>query len=270
MFMTSDMVARYGYLHRIPLGDEDEYPTAVGAGPGPGGDTAPAPATPLVTAAPTVPAVPAAAAANEPLRADVPIFGTESSPLPPGPAPALAQGEDTPTQAIAASPPAAAVLDPAVIAGMPAPDPAALADSLAAISVGATASSPMVPPAAMMTTPIPAAVAAVPVPAAEYTGTVPAAVAPLMTMPAAVMPPAQPVPVAMPAAVPNPAVLAGMPVPDPAVLAGMPYSMPQVPQAVFTMPPAQPAASPAAPQQQASPEQINLILLPPTDITIRA
>jgi len=252
----------YGYLHRIPLGDEDEYPTAVGAGPGPGGDTAPAPATPLVTAAPTVPAVPAAAAANEPLRADVPIFGTESSPLPPGPAPALAQGEDTPTQAIAASPPAAAV-----IAGMPAPDPAALADSLAAISVGAAASSPMVPPAAMMTTPIPAAVpvpaavAAVPAPAAEYTGTVPAAVAPLMTMPAAVMPPAQPLPVAMPAAVlnpavlagmpaPDPAVLAGMPVPDPAVLAGMPYSMPQVPQAVFTMPPAQPAASPAAPQQQ--------------------
>ena len=66
--------------------------------------------TPLLTGAPTVatpgvPGVPPLAAGvpgvTEPLRPDVPIFGTESSPLPPAPAPVLqpsAELKDTPHQ----------------------------------------------------------------------------------------------------------------------------------------------------------------------------
>ena len=228
----------YGYLHRIPV--EEEYPDPdVVSSPAAASTAVPPPAaaaaTPLIAAAPTV----VTPAANEPLRADVPIFGTDAAPAE-GACLAAVQ-EDTPTHPIASSPP---VLDPAVLAGMPPPDPAALAVSMSAMSMSPAANTTMLTstPHVMPVTPAhpipvlnPAVLAGMPAPDPAI----------LANMP-----------------VPNPAVLAGMPAPNPAVLAGMPATNPaaladpavlasfagagsniSTTQAMFTMP-----SSPAAQQ----------------------
>merc|ERR1719508_724544 len=197
----------YGYLHRIPTGDDYVAPIA----PAPATNipaTTSVPATPLTSATPTV----VTSTANQPLQPDVPIFGTAAAPevaTVASPAPSLS---DTPTQLIATSPPpdplstltpasfplppvtaTPNILDPTVLAGMPTPDPAVLAAS-----------------------------AVMPAPP---------------TLTPAVMP-------SMPAPVLNPTVFAGMPPPDPAVLAGMPvaapmmYSMPPQQGSNLTFPPA--------------------------------
>jgi len=213
----------YGYLHRIPV--EEEYPDPdVVSSPAAASTALPPPAaaaaTPLIAAAPTV----VTPAANEPLRADVPIFGTDAAPAE-GASPAAVQ-EDTPTHPIASSPP---VLDPAVLAGMPPPDPAALAVSMSpAANTTMLTSTPHVMPVT----------------------------------------PAHPIPVLNPAVLagmpaPDPAVLANMPATNPAALAGMPApnladpavlasfagagSNISTTQAMFTMP-----SSPAAQQVTSS------------------
>eukprot|EP00092_Neocalanus_flemingeri_P039291 GFUD01042777.1.p1 GENE.GFUD01042777.1~~GFUD01042777.1.p1 ORF type:complete len:459 (+),score=132.07 GFUD01042777.1:133-1509(+) len=201
----------YGYLHRIPTGDDYVAPTApVPAATTPADPSVPA--TPMMTATPTV----VTGTPNQPLQADVPIFGTQAAPevatptvFVPSPPPSLA---DTPTQLIATSPPpdplatlsptsfplppvtsTPHVLDPTVLAGMPAPDPAIMAANAM--------------PAPALNTPV------------------------VASMPAPVLNPA--VMAGMPAPVLDPTVMAGMPLPDPAVLAGqyvaapMMYSMPQ-------------------------------------------
>jgi len=267
----------YGYLHRIPLGDE-EYPL-----PSAAGDTAPPPSlpraaapavTPLPSAAPAVTplasAVPTVAtpAAGEPLRPDVPIFGTDQSPAAPVSTLTPDTGiTDTPTQVIARSPettapvpaiapvavapvatvPAVApVLDPAVMAGMPVPDPAALAASMASMNM---AGDSLMTPG--LNTSMPALTPNHPVPTPDITNIM----TPTMPVlnPAMTMPPATP---ALP--VLNPAVMAGMPPPDPAVLASMNYSLPaavqpgvQVPLTYNNVPTAQAIFTPSTqPQQQ--------------------
>ena len=224
----------YGYLHRIPIGDE-EYPAVNGeeavAAAMPAAPAAAA--TPLVTAAPTV----VTPAVNEPLKPDVPIFGTEASPAPAVTAGVIqptAELSDTPTQNIASSPPdltaVSPVLDPAVLAGMPAPDPAVLA--------GMPAPDPAVLAASLssmsMSTPVAGNVM---MPPMSVTPGVTPAVAGMPATP--VLPAGMPVVNPAAAAVPvlNPAVLAGMPVPDPAVLAGMPAPDPAL-LASFNMSPA--------------------------------
>merc|ERR1719342_375721 len=160
----------YGYLHRIPIGDE-EYPA-------PTGDQAPAVnvpvpsvapvATPLVTAAPTV----IMPSANEPLKPDVPIFGTEASAAPAAAPPVIQPSavlEDTPNQNIASSPPEVAtspntsILDPNVLAGMPPPDPFIIPS---AVSPAAPMAMPVLNPAVLagMPTPDPAVLAGMPAP----------------------------------------------------------------------------------------------------------
>lgn len=201
----------YGYLHRIP--NDEEYPA-----PPPVVEAATVASTPLVSAAPTV--VTPTIAPDQPLKPDVPIFGTEASPAPASlPPPSLV---DTPHEMIPASPPDS-VLDPAVMAGMPQPDPASLAASLASVMT----MSPV--PAPAITTPA-GTVPVSPVMAAS-TPANPLATAPLMT-PAPVGISAGPVSGVM-TSTPmagvtglDPAVLAGMPPPDPAVLAAMNFSMP--------------------------------------------
>ena len=235
----------YGYLHRIPT-DEDYPPTtAEEAVP----HHAPPPSTPLVSAAPTVvtsttPSLPP----DQPLKPDVPIFGTEASPAPPGlTSPTVAdqqQQADTPHQLIASSPPQP-VLDPAVMAGMPAPDPASLAASFATMmtpgdqNLVSPIQAPMVTPVvAPMVSPMPAPM----VSPAGLPVMTPAAPVPMMTpatyvemispasMPQMVQAPfassltSTPIVGGAPAL--DPAVLAGMPPPDPAVLASMNFSLP--------------------------------------------
>jgi len=253
----------YGYLHRIPLGDEEDYPDvpeSVSVA-----SERPAP-TPLVTGAPTVTTgapsgVSTDTGVTEPLRPDVPIFGTQASPLPPAPAPPLqpsADLKDTPHQEVSASP----ALDPSVLAGMPPPDPAALADSVAAMSIMAPSPVVSTMPLAPLVTPsniVPSPMAAAP---SNIMPTPEVATAPpiMMPMAAPLMAPSEPQVMAVSepqvmAPVLNPAILAGMPAPDPALLASMNLSMPQVPggvpmastQSLFTMP-AQPVA--AVPAQE--------------------
>ena len=89
-----------------------------------------------------------------------------------------------------------------MLAGMPPPDPAALADSIAAMSVAGNV-MPVIPAASLVTAP-----------------------SDLVTSPAAPLAAPSEPPVAAP--VLNPAVLAGMPPPDPALLASMNLTMPQV------------------------------------------
>ena len=170
---------------------------------------------------------------TEPLRPDVPIFGTQASPLPPAPAPPLhpsADLKDTPhqvnrrhfrvissytilSQEVSASP----ALDPSVLAGMPPPDPAALADSVSAMSI-MTPASPVTP----------ANIAPSPMAAPAPSNIMPTPdLAPGNLMPAAPQVMATPETQVM-APVLNPAILAGMPAPDPALLASMNLSMPQV------------------------------------------
>ena len=220
----------YGYLHRIPTGDDYVPPTSPAAPTAPAPVETPVAATPMMSAAPTV--VTTTSTTNQPLQPDVPIFGTAAAgePLQHVDVGAVASPNlsDTPTEMIATSPdplntlspttfplppvPAQAVLDPAVLAGMPTPDPAVLA--------GMPSQMPVAP----------AAVAGMPAP--QIVG---------MQAQAPVLNPS--VIASMPAPVLDPTVLAGMPAPDPAALAGMPvaapmmYSMP--PQAVnMNLPPA--------------------------------
>merc|ERR1712098_609555 len=162
-----------------------------------------------------------------------------------------------PNQNIASSPPDVAtvpnssILDPNVLAGMPPPDPAALAVSLSSMSMASPAVNVMpLPSSVLSSTPN---MMSMP-PAVPAPGLTPAA--PLV-MPQAVSPAA---PMAMP--VLNPAVIAGMPTPDPALLAsfnlgpqvsmpaaGMPGLTPA--QQLFTMPQMPPAGvSPVQQQQQ--------------------
>jgi len=223
----------YGYLHRIPTGDDYVPPTSPAAptapAPAPTSVETPVAATPMMSAAPTV--VTTSSTTNQPLQPDVPIFGTAAAgePLQHVDVGAVASPNlsDTPTEMIATSPdplntlspttfplppvPAQAVLDPAVLAGMPTPDPAVLAG---------------------MPSQMPAVAAVAGMPAPQIVG---------MQAQAPVLNPS--VIASMPAPVLDPTVLAGMPAPDPAALAGMPvaapmmYSMP--PQAVnMNLPPA--------------------------------
>jgi len=211
----------YGYLHRIPV--EEEYPdTDVVSSPAAASTAVPPPAaaaaTPLIAAAPTV----VTPAANEPLRADVPIFGTDAAPAE-GASPAAVQ-EDTPTHPIASSPP---VLDPAVLAGMPPPDPAALAVSMSAMSMSPAANTTMLTstPHVMPVTPAhpipvlnPAVLAGMPAPDPAILANMP------VPNPAVLA--GMPAPNLAGIAAPNPAVLAGMPATNPAALAGMPATNP--------------------------------------------
>jgi len=193
----------YGYLHRIPIGDEYVAPP-------PPSQQVPAtpsvqPATPMVTATPTIvsgqlvggQAQPQGGQAPSPLQPDVPIFGTASTPgLPPhtegaaggGPPPGTGTPPDcdTPVGLIASTPP---VMEP----------PLATMDSLG------------------QALPTPAFMAGLPA-------------APMAGLPAA---PLQ-APAALPAPVLDPVVLAGMPAPDPARLAGLPAA----PPGVYSLPPA--------------------------------
>jgi len=243
----------YGYLHRIPV--EEEYPDPdVVSSPAAASTAVPPPAaaaaTPLIAAAPTV----VTPAANEPLRADVPIFGTDAAPAE-GASPAAVQ-EDTPTHPIASSPP---VLDPAVLAGMPPPDPAALAVSMSAMSMSPAANTTMLTSTPHVIHPIPvlnpAVLAGMPAPDPAILANMP------VPNPAVLA--GMPAPNLAGIAAPNPAVLAGMPAPNPAVLAGMPAPNLADPavlasfagagsnigttQAMFTMP-----SSPAAQQVTSS------------------
>ena len=225
----------YGYLHRIPT--EEEYPAP------PPQEAPTAAPTPLVSAAPTVvtPTIPP----DQPLKPDVPIFGTEVTPAPASaPAPNLV---DTPHEMIPSSPPDT-VLDPAVMAGMPQPDPASLAASFATMMTPGASMASQVQAALTMTpagtnpvspviTPAPVPVALMSAPMVTPLGTSQAPV-PMMTSPLGVS--QAPVPVMAEAAVTSvmtstpmtgvtglePAVLAGMPPPDPALLASI--KLPQV------------------------------------------
>ena len=206
----------YGYLHRIPV--EEEYPDPdVVSSPAAASTAVPPPAaaaaTPLIAAAPTV----VTPAANEPLRADVPIFGTDAAPAE-GACPAAVQ-EDTPTHPIASSPP---VLDPAVLAGMPPPDPAALAVSMspAANTTMLTSTPHVMPVTPAHPIPVlnPAVLAGMPAPDPAILANMP------VPNPAVLA--GMPAPNLAGIAAPNPAVLAGMPAPNPAVLAGMPATNP--------------------------------------------
>jgi len=229
----------YGYLHRIPT-DED-FPLAE--------EAVNVASTPLVSAAPTVvtttnPTSPSLAP-DQPLKPDVPIFGTEASPALASP-PVGDQG-DTPHQLIASSPPQP-VLDPAVMAGMPAPDPASLAASFSTMMTSGEQNlvSPVAAPIAPMVSPVVAPMVT-PIQAPMVTPIQAPMVSPA---PIPVMTPASYAEMMSPAALPqtapasfasslltstpivggaaalDPAVLAGMPPPDPAVLASMNFSLP--------------------------------------------
>jgi len=224
----------YGYLHRIPTGDDYVPPTSPSAAPAPTSVETPAAAaaTPMMSAAPTV--VSTTSTTNQPLQPDVPIFGTAGAGEPTQyvevGAVASPNLSDTPTEMIPTSPdplntlspttlplppvPVQAVLDPTVLAGMPAPDPAVLAGMPSPVPVVAAVAAP----AAM-----PAAVPAVTGMAAPQLASMPAA-APVLN-PSVIA--------SMPAPVLDPTVLAGMPAPDPAVLAGMPVAAPMM----YSMPP---------------------------------
>jgi len=235
----------YGYLHRIPT-DEDFPPAA------PAEEAASVLATPLVSATPTV-MTPTSTTnpPDQPLKPDVPIFGTEASSVPTT-APSL---EDTPHQMIPSSPPEP-VLDPTVMAGMPQPDPATLAASFATMMtppVANMASPVMTPTTVPMMTPATVPMmtpATVPMMTPTTVPMMTPTTVPMMT-PAtiAMMTPVLPMMTPETAAgglispgpaVPlmahstpiagvtglDPAVLAGMPTPDPAVLATMNFSLP--------------------------------------------
>ena len=240
----------YGYLHRIPT--DEEYP------PAPAEEAVNVPSNPLVSAAPTMVTASPSLGPDQPLQPDVPIFGTEASPAPPGPAsvPLTEQG-DTPHQLIASSPPQP-VLDPAVMAGMPAPDPASLAASFSTMMTSgeqnlvSQAQAPMVSPVlppmlTPMQAPMVSPVQAPMVSPAPIPVMTPAAPVPMMTAaphvemisPASLPQMAQApfassltsTPIVGGAAALDPAVLAGMPPADPAVLASMNFSLPAAPAA---------------------------------------
>jgi len=216
----------YGYLHRIPTGDDYVAPTTPAAPTSsiPTMSTPVTPATPMTTATPTV----LTGTPTQPLQPDVPIFGTAAAPeVSPaeGPATTLV---DTPTQFIASPPPTQFIASPP-------PDPLNTLSPSTLPLPQVTSSTPnILDPTVMagMPTPDPAILAVMPAPVPSMQAPVPSMTAPVPIMPAA--PVVNPTVMAgMPVPVLDPSVLAGMPLPDPAVLAGMPvaapmmYSMPQ-------------------------------------------
>jgi len=127
----------YGYLHRIPMGDDYLTPAA------PPQVSSVSPPNSMTSATPTV-----VTGTYQPLQSGVPIFGTSASneaSIPTSP-PDFNLSPDTPTQLIATSPPPDPLstltpssfplppvttntsdVDPTVLVGIPAPDPAVLA-----------------------------------------------------------------------------------------------------------------------------------------------
>lgn len=196
----------YGYLHRIPTG-EDFVPASPVVPP-----AAALAATPLAGATPTVMSTPPI---NQPLQPDVPIFGTvaatdpllSSSPTTPP------NTCDTPSALIASTPP-----EPEVVSALqdlgpstlplppvdPAPAPSVEAPPALDPTVMAGIPPPAEPPAPFIPTPV-----------------IPAAVAPSVL---------------------DPTVMAGMPLPDPAHLAGLPVSSPG---GLYSLPPV-PTFNPAS------------------------
>jgi len=204
----------YGYLHRIPTGDDYIPPPSVPPSTQTAATIPQAPTeniNPLNSATTTVGSV----APNTPLQPDVPIFGTAANAVSASDVGSVTSPNlsDTPTELIASSPPdplstlgpsslplppvipSSVALDPTVLAGMP---PVAPVQEQA---VNVNMSSPS---------------ACIQANATEVTGAVvpqadPAVIASIPTAPTSVL---------------DPTVLAGMPAPDPAVLAGMPMAMP--------------------------------------------
>ena len=167
----------YGYLHRIPIGDDYPKSTTENMKPpvamvtSPTTPTAPpvAPTTnpsPRPTEmAPTTPAAPVAAAVvapevvvdvNKPLAANVPLFGTDviaSSAV------TSSQNSQAPSPILALSPETFPVPDPAVLAGMPSPPPpvqmftpTVVASSSPGMAAANSAAAAAVPAAAVPTT----------------------------------------------------------------------------------------------------------------------
>jgi len=202
----------YGYLHRIPTGDDyvAPPPPAAGSEKVTKSETV---ASPMATGTPTIingqlvssPAAPATPAPPTTLQADVPIFGTAATPA--GSGAQSPGGQDTPVGLIASTPPL--------------PDLPSL-DSLS------TALPDTASPALM------AGLPAAPLPTSPVVSCLPTApVAAPAPAPAPVSAPALP-PASAPAPVLDPVVLAGMPTPDPAVLAGLPAA----PPGLYSLPPA--------------------------------
>merc|ERR1712032_601498 len=194
----------YGYLHRIPTGDDYVAPP-----PPPAASEKVAKsenvASPMATGTPTIingqlvsnPAAPATPAPPTNLQADVPIFGTAATPA--GTGAQSPGGQDTPVGLIASTPPL--------------PDLPSM-DSLSTALPDAASPALMagLPAAPQATSPVISGLPTAPAPVAAYA-------------PAPVAAPALP-PASAPAPVLDPVVLAGMPTPDPAVLAGLPAAPP--------------------------------------------
>jgi len=154
----------YGYLHRIPVGDDDYPPQLAAADATPKAKVTTgleSPATATSAGQPTVPVVPQQAAVADPLKplpANVPIFGTNVAPpaasatatsLPPAePGSSIPSGNSSPLATATSSAPSPLntlspetfpVPDPAVLAGMPAPPPL-----LGSLGAGVTGIPPVV------------------------------------------------------------------------------------------------------------------------------
>merc|ERR1712210_315210 len=159
----------YGYLHRIPTGDDYVAPP-----PPPAGSEkvtkSETVASPMATGTPTIingqlvssPAAPATPAPPTTLQADVPIFGTAATPS--GSGTQSPGGQDTPVGLIASTPPVPdlpsmdslssalpGVGSPALAAGLPAaplpPSPVISGLPTAPAATAPVAPSPALPPA---------------------------------------------------------------------------------------------------------------------------
>jgi len=208
----------YGYLHRIPTGDDYVAPP-----PPPAGSEKMAKsenvASPMATGTPTIingqlvnspAAAPATPASATNLQADVPIFGTAATPAG-SVAPQSPGGQDTPVGLIASTPPL--------------PDLPSL-DSLSTALPDAASPAVM---AGLPAAPLPTSPVVSGLPTAPVTAPAPESAPVAALAPASALPPAS-----APAPVLDPVVLAGMPTPDPAVLAGLPAA----PPGLYNLPPA--------------------------------
>jgi len=198
----------YGYLHRIPTGDDyvaPPPPTASSEKVTKSENVA----SPMATGTPTIingqlvsgPAAPATPAPPTTLQADVPIFGTAATPA--GSGAQSPGGQDTPVGLIASTPPLPDI--PSMDSLSTALPDAASPATIAGLPAAPLPTSPIV--SGLPTAPAPVAA---PVPAPALT------------------------PASAPAPVLDPVVLAGMPTPDPAVLAGLPAA----PPGLYSLPPA--------------------------------
>jgi len=203
----------YGYLHRIPAGDDLPPPDVTPKVKVTTGAPVPAAAAPtaLPTVLSTTKAEPPASSAPDPLKPltpNVPIFGTSAVPeaatvaspaVNTSPSPAA-----SPTPITALTPETFPVPDPAVLAGMPSPP---VLGSLAAGMTGMTISgmplagtfSPPVPASIPAPAPVsmPVPVTGMPVPLTGMPVPITGMPAPVIGMPSAVTAiPAQPLPVA--------------------------------------------------------------------------